>query len=103
MQSIGPEFIKGIESKLGSIFYIPKHLQIYGGGINDYTRRHMKHESDSINAYLGILAAMERQLFPSGFIYGLPLRSHPQTLAGMHDHRCLPKPRKAFPSWSWAG
>jgi hypothetical protein len=102
-QSVMAEFIKGLEPQLGSVSYTPKHLQMFGGGINDYTRRHMRNEDDSVNGFLGILSAMERRLFPAGFICGLPLRSHPQSLAWMHDRRYLPKLRRAFPSWSWVG
>lgn len=63
----------------------------------------MTHESDSLNAMLGILSAFERGLFPRGFIHGLPLESHPYSLGWMHVHSVKPKRRQDFPSWSWAG
>ncbi|KAH8799779.1 heterokaryon incompatibility protein-domain-containing protein [Xylogone sp. PMI_703] len=83
--------------------YRPAPLHILNGMLSSYTRRHMTKEEDSLNAFLGILAMLERQLFPSDFIWGLPLQSHPQSLAWIHDRKCSPKRRLEFPSWSWAG
>lgn len=63
----------------------------------------MTNESDSLNAFRGILTALKRQLFPEGFVHGLPLRSHTSSLAWMHSRAVTPKRRAEFPSWSWTG
>jgi len=83
----------------------PNHMRLYGGIIHQYTSLRMSFDVDSLNACLGILGGMQRRLFPSGFVWGLPLQSHPQTLAWLHDRKVGPSParRAAFPSWSWAG
>ncbi|PHH88730.1 hypothetical protein CDD83_7155 [Cordyceps sp. RAO-2017] len=78
-------------------------LLLYHCYVYDYTRRSMSDPNDSLNAFLGMLALMRRHLFPSGFVWGLPLRSHPQTLGWTHGRECLPKRLAGFPSWSWAG
>lgn len=46
---------------------------------------------------------MERKLFPSGFVHGLPLRKHPELLGWFHERTVTPKRRIMFPSWSWSG
>lgn len=63
----------------------------------------MTNEGDSLNAFLGLLAGFKRRLFPLGFWYGLPLRSHPATLGWIDDRVEYPRRRSEFPSWSWAG
>ncbi|KAE8454100.1 hypothetical protein EG329_005023 [Mollisiaceae sp. DMI_Dod_QoI] len=82
---------------------IPQAMTLFGLTLGDYTSRRMTNEDDSINAFLGILSFFEKRMFLAGFIYGLPLRSHPETLGWLHDEKYVPKRRKAFPSWSWAG
>ncbi|KAJ3578930.1 hypothetical protein NPX13_g1630 [Xylaria arbuscula] len=78
-------------------------FNIYAGFVKAYTSRRMTNEGDSINAGLGVLTDMEKQLFKTGLVYGLPLRSHPQSLGWMHEGNDSPKRRSAFPSWTWAG
>ncbi|RDA84977.1 hypothetical protein CP532_3880 [Ophiocordyceps camponoti-leonardi (nom. inval.)] len=68
-----------------------------------YTEKKMSRDSDSLNAFLGILGLMEQRLFPQGFVCGLPLRSHPQFLGWYHSSACSPRRRPGFPSWSFAG
>ncbi|KAI0482774.1 HET-domain-containing protein [Xylariaceae sp. FL0804] len=102
-QSTGLSFIKGFDDVSGSQDAIPEPLTMFDGVLTEYTGRHLTNEEDSINACLGILAAMEKRLFRSGFSFGLPVSSHPQTLAWFHQRRCSPKRRSKFPSWSWAG
>jgi hypothetical protein len=63
----------------------------------------MTNESDSLNALRGMLTFLKRQLFPEGFVHGLPLRSHAFSLAWMHSREATPKRRAEFPSWSWTG
>ncbi|KAI0438496.1 heterokaryon incompatibility protein-domain-containing protein [Xylaria telfairii] len=96
-------FVRGFDSDLGAIADAPNPLKIFGGFINNYTARRLTNEGDSINAGLGMLTNMGKQLFRTGFVHGLPLRSHPQSLGWMHDRLCSPKRRNSFPSWSWAG
>lgn len=71
--------------------------------VGDYTSRSMTNASDSLNAFLGIISTLSRRLFPEGFVWGLPLRSHPQSLGWFHDRQSNPTRRPAFPSWCWAG
>ncbi|KAI1178910.1 heterokaryon incompatibility protein-domain-containing protein [Nemania sp. FL0916] len=96
-------FFRGFDSDIGAVADAPSPLKIYAGFINNYTARRLTNEVDSINAGLGMLTNMEKQLFKTGFVHGLPLRSHPQSLGWFHDRQCSPKRREAFPSWSWAG
>lgn len=63
----------------------------------------MTYESDSLNAFRGVLTALQRKLFPKGFVHGLPLRSHPASLAWMHSSSVTTKRRVDFPSWCWTG
>ncbi|KAK3352077.1 heterokaryon incompatibility protein-domain-containing protein [Neurospora tetraspora] len=97
----------------------PQRILLYTGLIMDYTRRQMSRSSDSLNACLGLLSALQRRLFPSGFEWGLPLRELPLTLGWSHDWAfpepkrlqkdsppwdiARPQRREGFPSWSWCG
>lgn len=63
----------------------------------------MTNDGDSLNAILGLLSVWERTLLPSGCIWGIPVKEHPQGLGWMHGRTSKPKRRPAFPSWSWAG
>lgn len=76
---------------------------LFASLLYNYTNRRLTNEQDSINAFLGLLAAMQRKLFPTGFVWGLPLKSHPELLGWFHDRAKTPKRRLMFPSWSWAG
>lgn len=71
--------------------------------VRRYTERRMTNESDSLNACRGVLSTFQREMFPQGFEYGLPLRSHIFSLAWMHSKHVNPKRRAHFPSWSWTG
>ena len=62
----------------------------------------MTNESDSLNAFRGMLTAYEAEIFPEGFICGMPLHSHVYILAWVHKRNVVPKRRPALPSWSWA-
>lgn len=78
-------------------------MRLYGGILRVYTSRRMTNETDSLNAFLGLLAGFERRLFPLGFLHGLPLRGHPATLGWIDDRVARPRRRIDFPSWSWTG
>ncbi|SPO00814.1 related to tol protein [Cephalotrichum gorgonifer] len=85
---------------------VPTHggrFESFAALLENYTKRQMTNDSDSLNAILGILSAFTRGLFPSGFIHGLPLWSHPYSLGWMHTDSVTPRRRPEFPSWSWAG
>ncbi|KAK0719836.1 heterokaryon incompatibility protein-domain-containing protein [Lasiosphaeris hirsuta] len=76
----------------------------YNGFIHDYTSREMTNDTDSLNAALGVLAQLKLQVFPEGFVWGLPLKSNPESLGWFHARDSAPpKRRPLFPSWSWAG
>ncbi|KAF2397091.1 HET-domain-containing protein [Trichodelitschia bisporula] len=68
-----------------------------------YTERRMTHDSDSLNAFRGILHWLRKSCFSADFVCGLPLREFPQALRWFHPWDVKPKRRPAFPSWSWAG
>ncbi|KAE8395072.1 heterokaryon incompatibility protein-domain-containing protein [Aspergillus alliaceus] len=80
-----------------------RRLSIFCNLLGTYTSRCMTNESDSLNAFRGMLTFLQRQLFPEGFVHGLPLRSHPSSLAWMHRRGVSPRRRAEFPSWSWTG
>ncbi|KAL2825644.1 hypothetical protein BDW59DRAFT_161604 [Aspergillus cavernicola] len=80
-----------------------RRLIIFSGLLNQYTTRQMTNESDSLNAFRGMLTSLGDRLIPDGFVYGLPLNSHPISLAWMHLEGATPKRRAQFPSWSWTG
>ncbi|KAJ5511286.1 Heterokaryon incompatibility [Penicillium expansum] len=80
-----------------------RRLLIFSRLLGIYTIRQMTKESDSINAFRGMLTTLGAQLFPGGFVHGLPLKSHPNSLAWMHLDGVIPQRRAQFPSWSWAG
>ncbi|KAL2205658.1 HET-domain-containing protein [Sarocladium strictum] len=76
---------------------------IFASMLFHYTSRRLTNEGDSLNAFLGLITAMERKFFPAGFVHGLPLRQHPELLGWFHDRTATPKRRDMIPSWSWAG
>lgn len=78
-------------------------FRFYEAMLFNYTARKMTNDADSLNAVLGILSFMEKQLDLPGFIWGLPLRTHPSSLAWMHSFMPTPRRRSDFPSWSWVG
>lgn len=68
-----------------------------------YTERQMTQDTDSLNAFLGILQQLRKTVFPSGFEWGLPLHDFPQSLRWFHPRAVKPRRRPDFPSWSWTG
>ncbi|KAJ4349580.1 uncharacterized protein N0V89_008196 [Didymosphaeria variabile] len=78
-------------------------MRLFDGMLHEYTNRRMTNDSDSLNAFLGMISAFERRLFKTKFLHGLPLSSHPTSLAWMHDRKSAPRRRPAFPSWCWSG
>ncbi|KAK5652810.1 hypothetical protein OQA88_9476 [Cercophora sp. LCS_1] len=82
-----------------------EHLlsDVFWSVLNEYTRRKMTNDGDSLNAMLGLLNVWERTLLPSGCIWGIPLKDYPESLGWLHRRSVKPRRRAAFPSWSWAG
>ena len=70
--------------------------------VEQYKRRAMTYESDEINAFTGILQAMERSYFSNGFLLGLPVAWLHCALLWEKVDASLGKPNQNFPSWTWA-
>jgi hypothetical protein len=75
----------------------------YCGLVPLYTARQMTNDSDSLNAFLGILQQLRKSVLPKGLEWGLPLRDFPQSLRWFHPRTVKPRRRPDFPSWSWTG
>lgn len=84
------------------------------GQVQEYCRRNISYDSDSLNAFLGVLHQWETRLAktkkPISHLWGLPIRG--TTIRGpgsidfyfLWSHACLDAVRRPdFPSWSWAG
>jgi hypothetical protein len=71
--------------------------------VYNYTARQMTNDSDSLNAFLGIVAYLRKSWFPSGLTWGMPLADFPQALRWYHPRWVKARRRPAFPSWSWTG
>lgn len=67
----------------------------------EYSQRRMTHDTDSVNAFGGILLQLERRHYREGFFRGGPIQDLNKCLAWGHSG---PSRRRAdFPAWSWAG
>lgn len=86
------------------------HFKLMEEFVEEYTRRDLSHDSDVINACLGILNSWKRDVngpaLSSGpietHLWGIILRSSASLLLNWYH----PEPahcRSEFPSWSWAG
>ena len=79
--------------------------------LKDYTCRDMADASDSLNAISGLVSYTERSARMQPFVWGLPLRDYPLTLAWLHErntpgyrgNRDTITRRHGFPSWSYTG
>lgn len=82
--------------------------------LDEYSRRNISYESDSLNAFLGVLHQWETRLAkakkPMSHLWGLPIRGTITHGSGGMDcyflwrHTCRNAVRRPdFPSWSWAG
>lgn len=82
--------------------------------LDEYSRRNISFESDSLNAFLGVLHQWETRLAktkkPMSHLWGLPIRGIMTTGLGavkfyfLWRHTCRDAVRRLdFPSWSWAG
>ncbi|KAE8343075.1 hypothetical protein BDV24DRAFT_173444 [Aspergillus arachidicola] len=79
--------------------------------LEDYSGRALSFDSDGLNAFLGIIGALERST-AERFFWGMPTaflesalawghRSH--ALRRRHGVQTLSKDQSQFPSWSWVG
>ncbi|KAI0121825.1 HET-domain-containing protein [Daldinia grandis] len=68
-----------------------------------YTDRTMTNDSDSLNAFRGMLSSLQKSLLPQGFVWGLPLKEFPQSMRWYHPRTVRPRRRPDFPSWSYVG
>ncbi|MCJ1259453.1 hypothetical protein MMC24_007291 [Lignoscripta atroalba] len=81
-------------------------FKVYDQLLQLYKDRALSYESDSINAFAGIIKAMER-LHNVSFLWGLPEMDFESALlwqlsdTSEQDH--ILQRRGQFPSWSWAG
>lgn len=63
----------------------------------------MTNDSDSLNAFKGMLSFLQKTMLPGGFVWGLPLQEFPQSLRWYHPRGVRPRRRPDFPSWSYVG
>jgi hypothetical protein len=105
------------ERKVSSSFYYRKFLVL----ATNYTSRDLSFDSDSLNAFLGIVSNFRETKYPLFHIQGIPFISPTiqtdemecvnSTIAGLcwrHINSCWSKRlsvrrRAQFPSWTWAG
>jgi hypothetical protein len=92
-------------------------LRVYEGLINNYMPRRLTRDSDALYAISGLLGYLQKDLFPNGFFYGLPMADFPQSMLwhqGDRDdslqnsfHLALKgthgRVSAQLPSWSWVG
>ncbi|KAH6646973.1 hypothetical protein BKA67DRAFT_540441 [Truncatella angustata] len=82
---------------------LEEQMSLFNKQLSSYTSHRMTNESDSLNAFRGVISALGRQLFPKGFVHGIPLSSHTFALGWMHSRDVSPRRRPQFPTWSWTG
>ncbi|KAI1144435.1 HET-domain-containing protein [Hypoxylon sp. FL0543] len=113
----GPEGILDKDPKQGDFFLLPNRKEYvkdpdsrrafadttFCGLVEMYTGRNMTNDSDSLNAFKGMLSFLQKTMLPQGFVWGLPLREFPQSLRWYHPRSIRPRRRPDFPSWSYVG
>ncbi|KAH6684765.1 hypothetical protein B0J14DRAFT_664751 [Halenospora varia] len=85
----------------GGPISVSTRLKHYGDLLKQYMRRKMGYDRDAINAFGGIIKLLSVDLYPGGFLHGLPVEDTP--LALMWEPVSIPRRRLDFPAWSWAG
>lgn len=77
--------------------------------VTSYQRRDLTHESDVLNAFVGVQEVLEPGFY-RGFFYGLPemffdmaLLWQPRSSASPQGGKMRSERNPHFPSWSWAG
>lgn len=81
-------------------------IQNLCGLIEDYTRRQLSYDSDSLNAFLGVLNFYEVEDFALiTHTWGVPIFhwDHSYDIFLLWRHTGFATRRPEFPSWSWAG
>lgn len=92
-------------------------MEVYRQRVFKYTRKKLSFESDSLNAFAGIIRQSREAETPVYQFWGIPflgptmavsadeiLESFVSSLASSHWSKpAMPHRRAQFPSWSWAG
>jgi hypothetical protein len=75
----------------------------YFSMVQDFSSRRLTRPNDVLNAFSGIMTALNRELW--AFVQGLPRRHfvHALTWSAKADYSSPPQRRDGFPSWTWAG
>ncbi|PMD42787.1 HET-domain-containing protein [Hyaloscypha variabilis F] len=85
---------------------LPHHsftgLRKYSHFVTDYRSRQLSYQSDALNAFMGALTALGRELNTS-FIWGLPESAFNDTLLWRSPIQKASLRREQFPSWTWLG
>lgn len=118
-ESVKPRIIKDIMFDIHSERLIrqltmqgerPQHLL---DQVQEYSRRNISYDSDSLKAFLGVLhhweTRLEKTKEPMSHLWGLPMITSSWCPWRVHfyfiwSHTCRDAVRRRdFPSWSWAG
>ncbi|RMJ07770.1 hypothetical protein CDV36_012632 [Fusarium kuroshium] len=84
-------------------FFIDDGIYLYRELIDDYARRALSQDRDSIRACSGILDRLQKRYLHSGFFWGIPRDDFKESLLWTHSFGSQTRRRPDFPSWSWAG
>ncbi|KAK4194401.1 HET-domain-containing protein, partial [Triangularia verruculosa] len=106
-------FCEGLRAEMGGspfelIVFNSSSAFNLGRALSEYSTRNLSHESDRLNAVLGILGKQESLTPPAYHIWGTPVQQVTEGWAlalGWGSYR-QQKPRRRnpeFPSWSWIG
>ena len=77
-------------------------LEKYNTLLTLYKYRSLTKYSDGINAFAGILQALERSEYTEGFFWGLPIADMDWALLWDAQAWYSAEPRTGFPTWCWA-
>lgn len=90
-------------------------LSVYNllGQIQEYCRRDLSYDSDSLNALLGVLnhnaSDSAKRTFPIIHLWGVPIQKVSTQLDVdpemylLWNHKSISRRRTGFPTWTWAG
>ena len=81
-------------------------MPLYTEFLGQFIHRAISFDEDAINAFGAVLARLQRDYLPKGFLHGLPKDSFADSLlwsAYRVSRRYDKRDRLIFPSWSWAG
>ncbi|RSL38912.1 hypothetical protein CEP53_014471 [Fusarium sp. AF-6] len=85
-------------------FFIDDGIYLYRELMDDYARRDLSQDKDSIRACSGILDRLQKRYLHSGFFWGIPRDYFKESLSWTHlNFKSQARRRPHFPSWSWAG